>query len=66
MNIHPKKGSPVSSRCFSEGKNSASPSDEGLQAFQSLRRHAKVNGLQGISLAEINEIIAKSRTGKGS
>ena len=42
----------------------AAPSDAGLRAFQSLRRQAKVNGLQDMSLAEINEIIAQTRNRK--
>ena len=43
---------------------SASPSDTGLQAFRSLRRQAKANGLQDMSLDEINEIIAQTRNRK--
>ena len=43
---------------------SAAPSDTGLQAFRSLRRQAKANGLQDMSLAEINEIIAQTRNRK--
>ena len=43
---------------------SATPSGTGLQAFQSLRRQAKANGLREMSLAEINAEIAKSRKGR--
>ena len=43
---------------------SAAPSGTGLQAFQSLRRQAKANGLREMSLAEINAEIAKSRKGR--
>ena len=43
----------------------AASSDAGLKAFQSLRRQAKANGLQDMSLAEINEVITKSRAKKG-
>ena len=43
----------------------AAPSDAGLRAFQSLRRQAKANGLQDMSMAEINEVITKSRAKKG-
>ena len=39
-------------------------SDAGLRAFQSLREQAKANGLQDLSLREINREIAKSRAGK--
>lgn len=42
----------------------AAPSDAGLKAFQSLRRQAKANGLQDMSLDEINEIIAQTRNRK--
>ena len=44
---------------------SAAPSDAGLQAFRSLRRQAKANGLQDLSLDEINEVIAQTRNRKG-
>ena len=43
----------------------AAPSDAGLRAFQRLRRQAKANGLQDMSLDEINEVITKSRAKKG-
>ena len=43
----------------------AAPSDAGLRAFQSLRRQAKSNGLQGMSLAEINAEITKTRNRRG-
>ena len=42
----------------------AAPSDTGLRAFQSLRRQAKANGLQGMSLSEINAEITKTRKRK--
>ena len=42
----------------------AAPSDAGLQAFRSLRRQAKANGLQGMSLNEINAEITRSRNRK--
>ena len=42
----------------------AAPADTGLRAFQSLRRQAKVNGLQDMSLAEINAEITKTRKRK--
>ena len=42
----------------------ASPSDKGLRAFQSLRRQAKENGIQGMSQDEINAEIAASRKDK--
>lgn len=42
----------------------ADPSDAGLRAFQSLRRQAKANGLQDMSMAEINAEITKSRAQK--
>ena len=64
MNIQAKNRCPVSSRCFSEEKITAAPSDAGLRAFQCLRRQAKENGLQDMSLDEINEVITKSRAGK--
>ena len=39
----------------------ADPSDAGLRAFRSLRRQAKANGVQGMSLDEINaEIIRQA------
>ena len=65
MNIQAKKRCPVSSRCFSEEKITAAPSDAGLRAFQALRRQAKANGLQDMSLNEINAEITKSRAKKG-
>ncbi len=37
----------------------AMPSDAGLRAFRSLRRQAKANGVQGMSLDEINAEITK-------
>ena len=43
----------------------AAPYDAGLRAFQSLRHQAKANGLQGMSLAEINAEIAETRNCKG-
>jgi len=43
----------------------AAPSDTGLRAFQALRLQAKANGLQDMSLAEINAEITKSRAKKG-
>ena len=43
----------------------AAPSDAGLRAFQSLRRQAKANGLQEMSLSEINEEIIQTRKHKG-
>ena len=43
----------------------AAPSDAGLRAFYALRRQAEENGLQDMSLAEINEVITKSRAKKG-
>ena len=39
-------------------------SDAGIRAFQSLREQAKANGLQNLSLREINREIAKSRADK--
>ena len=42
----------------------AAPSDAGLRAFQCLRRQAKENGLQDMSLSEINEIVAQTRNHK--
>ena len=39
-------------------------SDTGIRAFQSLRQQAAANGLQDLSLREINREIAKSRAGK--
>lgn len=42
----------------------AAPSDTGLRAFQSLRRQAKVNRLQEMSLDEINAEIARTRNRK--
>lgn len=42
----------------------AAQPDAGLQAFRSLRRQAKANGLQGMPLDEINAEIAGSRKGK--
>ena len=39
-------------------------SDAGIRAFQSLRQQAAANGLQDLSLREINREIAKSRAGK--
>ena len=39
----------------------AVPSDAGLRAFRSLRRQAKANSVQGMSLDEINAEIAKTR-----
>ena len=39
-------------------------SDAGIRAFQSLRQQAAANGLQDLSLREINREIAKSRVGK--
>ena len=43
---------------------SAVPSGAGLQAFRSLRRQAKANGLQDMSPDEINAEIAGSRKGR--
>lgn len=43
----------------------AAPADTGLRAFQSLRRQAKTNGLQDMSLAEINAEITKTRNRRG-
>ena len=43
----------------------AAPSDAGLRAFQALRRQAKENGLQEMSLDEINAEITKTRNRKG-
>ena len=43
---------------------SAIPSDAGVQAFQSLRRQARANGLQKMSLDEINAEIAECRKNK--
>jgi len=40
---------------------SAESGNPGLRAFQALRRQAKANGLQEMSLDEINDEIAKSR-----
>lgn len=37
----------------------AVPSEAGLRAFRSLRRQAKANGVQGMSLDEINAEITK-------
>ena len=37
----------------------AVPSDAGLRAFRSLRRQAKANGVQGMSLDEINAEITR-------
>ena len=37
----------------------AGPSDAGLRAFRSLRRQAKANGVQGMSLDEINAEITR-------
>ena len=39
-------------------------SDAGIRAFQGLREQAKANGLQELSLREINREIAKSRADK--
>ena len=39
-------------------------SNPGMRAFKSLRQQAKTNGLQGMSLREINREIAKSRADK--
>ena len=39
----------------------AVPSDAGLRAFRSLRRQAKANGVQGMSLDEINAEITRTR-----
>ena len=49
----------------------ASPSPErtrlsGMQAFYALRAQAKENGIQDMSLEEINEEIRKARYGEGS
>ncbi len=44
---------------------SAAPSDTGLQAFKSLRRQAKANGLLEMSLDEINTEISNCRNGRG-
>lgn len=38
----------------------------GLDAFQALRAEARMNGLQDMSLDEINEEIRKARYGEGS
>lgn len=43
---------------------SADSAKPGLQAFQSLRRQAKENGLQDMSLDEINAEISKCRERK--
>ena len=43
----------------------AVPSDAGLRAFRSLRRQAKENGVQGMSLDEINAEITRTRTRRG-
>lgn len=43
---------------------SADSTEAGLRAFQNLRRQAKANGLQEMSLEEINTEIAKSRKNK--
>lgn len=40
---------------------SADSTNDGLKAFQSLRRQAKANGLQDMSLDEINAEITQSR-----
>lgn len=40
---------------------SADSANAGLKAFQSLRRQAKANGLQDMSLDEINAEITQSR-----
>ena len=37
----------------------AGPSDAGVRAFRSLRRQAKANGVQGMSLDEINAEITR-------
>ena len=42
----------------------AVPSDAGSRAFRSLRRQAKANGVQGMSLDEINAEITRTRRGK--
>ena len=42
---------------------SASP-NAGMLAFKSLRQQAEKNGMQGLSLCEINQEIANSRAGK--
>ena len=42
----------------------SAPSDAGIRAFQSLREQAKANGLQDLSLREINREIAKNRADK--
>ena len=39
--------------------------DAGLMAFQALRRQAKANGLQDMSLDEINAEITQTRNRKG-
>ena len=39
----------------------AVPSDAGVRAFRSLRRQAKANGVQGMSLDEINAEITRTR-----
>ena len=43
---------------------SASTSERGLQAFQKLRLQAKKNGLQEMTLDDINREIALDREGK--
>jgi len=43
---------------------SVDSADTGLQAFRKLRRQAKANGVQDMSLDEINAEIAKTRAHK--
>lgn len=42
----------------------ATPSGAGFRAFRSLRRQARANGLQEMSLDDINAEIAQTRNGK--
>ena len=42
----------------------AASSDAGMLAFQTLRNEAKTNGVQGMSLKEINQEITKVRNRK--
>ena len=63
MNILPKRLFGFLALLF-WGKSSAAPPDAGLRAFQSLRRQAETNGLQNMSMDEINAEITKYRSRK--
>ena len=63
MSNHPKRLFGFLALLFRE-RDSATPSDAGLRAFRSLRRQAKANGMQGMSLDEINAEITRTRRGK--